>query len=605
MCGLFGYLGEYSPVKSEVSTLKNHSVRRGQDSSGVVIVERSVLKVIREDSSITRLWKRALWENPSFIAGHSRLITNGHQDNQPVVRDGIVVLHNGIILNSSELWKRIEQSPQLEIDTEIICALIRDLQNAGKSLLGACESALSLIQGVANCIVLDAVSGEIAVMSNNGSLYIGEHKRGRAFSSEAYPLEEAGFRNIKQVKGAKSLGQVGVNGSVVESTSRRPRLNLVPQPNASFKLSQLPNLPSRDLRRCTICILPETMPFISFDANGICNYCENYRPQQKENRIDELENLLTSDGGADRSILFPFSGGRDSSFGLHVASQVMGLKPIAYTYDWGMVTDLGRRNMSLMCAKLGVEHIIVAANIAKKRENIRKNVIAWLRRPHLGMVNLFTAGDKHFFQHINAIQSQTRVAANLWSFNPLEATHFKTGFLGIPPDFANERVYRTGFGPQLRYLGGRTREVVRNPAYLNRSLWDTATGEYYRSIRKKNAYFQLFDFMPWREEEVEKTLDSYGWERADDTSTTWRIGDGTAAFYNFIFFALAGFTEHDTLRSNQVREGHISREMALRTVQEENQPRYQSIKWYLDAIGLDFDHVLAQITRAPQVPASG
>ena len=28
-----------------------------------------------------------------------------------------------------------------------------------------------------------------------------------------------------------------------------------------------------------------------------------------------------------------------------------------YTYDWGMVTDLGRRNISRMCADLGVENI--------------------------------------------------------------------------------------------------------------------------------------------------------------------------------------------------------------------------------------------------------
>ena len=583
----------------------NRSVRRGQDSSGALVVEGSVLRVIREDSSITRLWKRALWEKPSFIAGHSRLVTNGHRDNQPVVRDGIVVLHNGIILNSPELWKRIAQNPELEIDTEVVCAMVRHFQNSGQNLLGACESTLSLIVGVANCIVLDSVSGEIAAMSNNGSLFIGEHQRGRAFSSEAYPLEEAGFRDIEQVNGVSSLGRVRVNGTVLESDFRRDRRNLVPQPNASFELARLPNLVSRDLRRCTKCILPETMPFISFGADGICNYCENYRPQQNENRIGVLEDLLTSDSGSDRSVLFPFSGGRDSSFGLHLASQIMGLKPIAYSYDWGMVTDLGRRNMSLMCAKLGVEHIIVAADIEKKRENIRKNVIAWLRRPHLGMVNLFTAGDKHFFQHINTIQSQTRVSANLWSFNPLESTHFKTGFLGIPPDFANERVYKTGFGPQLRYLGGRAKEVLRNPAYLNRSMWDTATGEYYRSIRKKTAYFQLFDFLPWREEEVEKTLDSYGWERANDTSTTWRIGDGTAAFYNYIFFALAGFTEHDTLRSNQIREGHISREMALRSVAEENQPRYESIKWYLDAIGLDFYQVLGRIAIATQVSASG
>ena len=48
------------------------------------------------------------------------------------------------------------------------------------------------------------------------------------------------------------------------------------------------------------------------------------------------------------------------------------MKPVSYTYDWGMVTDLGRRNISRVCSKLGIENIIVAADIEMKRKNIRK-----------------------------------------------------------------------------------------------------------------------------------------------------------------------------------------------------------------------------------------
>ena len=56
-----------------------------------------------------------------------------------------------------------------------------------------------------------------------------------------------------------------------------------------------------------------------------------------------------------------------------------------------------------MSAKLGVENIIIATDIGLKRENIKKNIQAWLRSPHLGMENLFTAGDKHFFQHVETV----------------------------------------------------------------------------------------------------------------------------------------------------------------------------------------------------------
>ena len=47
---------------------------------------------------------------------------------------------------------------------------------------------------------------------------------------------------------------------------------------------------------------------------------------------------------------------------------VVNLKPLAFSYDWGMLTDLGRRNQSRVCGKLGIEHIIISADIRKKKK---------------------------------------------------------------------------------------------------------------------------------------------------------------------------------------------------------------------------------------------
>ena len=96
-------------------------------------------------------------------------------------------------------------------------------------------------------------------------------------------------------------------------------------------------------------------------------------------------------------------------------------------------------------------------------------------------------------------------------------------------------------------------------------------------------------------------LNHYDWEKAPDTSTTWRIGDGTAALYNYIYYTVAGFTEHDTFRSNQIREGQLTREEALTLVEGENQPRYQNIRWYLDALGMDFKDVIDIINSIPKL----
>jgi hypothetical protein len=277
------------------------------------------------------------------------------------------------------------------------------------------------------------------------------------------------------------------------------------------------------------------------------------------------------------------------------------MKPIAFTYDWGMVTDLARRNISRMCAALGVEHILVAADISKKRRNIAMNLKAWLKDPHLGMLNILMAGDKHFFKYIEIVKKQTNIDLNLWGFNPLEVTHFKAGFLGIKPNFQESNVYMRDYLNQIQYQWLRFRLMLKNPSYFNRSLWDTLSGEYYRSFKKKRDYFHIYNFWRWDEKVIIETLKQYDWETAPDTTSTWRIGDGTAAFYNYVYYTLAGFTEHDTLRSNMIREGMITREEALELVKEENRPRYPNIKWYLDTLNMDFREVITTINKTPKL----
>jgi hypothetical protein len=346
------------------------------------------------------------------------------------------------------------------------------------------------------------------------------------------------------------------------------------------------------------------MPFIKFDEQGVCNYCKNYKSRNTPKPKEELFELVKPyrRNGNELDCIVPFSGGRDSCYGLHLIVEELKMKPVTYTYDWGMVTDLGRRNISRMCSQLGVENIIVAADISLKRKNIRMNLEAWLKSPHLGMMAMLTAGDKHFFRYVEDIKKQTGINLNLWGVNPLEVTHFKTGFLGIEPDFEEKKVYSHGVMKQLRYHSKRFMAMMQSPGYFNSSLWDTLSGEYYRSFTDKKDYFHIFDYWRWDEDQVNDCLlNVYDWEKAIDTPTTWRIGDGTAAFYNYVYYTVAGFTEHDTFRSNQIREGQITRQRALELLEDENRPRYQNIRWYLDALQMDFERVIKIVNTIPKL----
>ena len=109
----------------------------------------------------------------------------------------------------------------------------------------------------------------------------------------------------------------------------------------------------------------------------------------------------------------------------------------------------------------------------------------------------------------------------------------------------------------------------------------------------------------WDEDTVVSTLrEEYDWELAPDTKSTWRIGDGTAAFYNYIYYTLAGFTEHDTFRSHQIRDGVMERNKALKLVQEDNRPRWDSMQWYANTIGFDLAEAVRTIETAPRLYVS-
>jgi len=272
---------------------------------------------------------------------------------------------------------------------------------------------------------------------------------------------------------------------------------------------------------------------------------------------------------------------------------------VAYTYDWGVITDLARRNQARLCGKLGVEHILVSADIRRKREYVRKNVEAWLKRPALGMIPLFMAGDKQYFYYAEQTRRQLGVELSFLCENKLERAHFKSGFMGV--NEGHNRVFNIGLRKKMTLLFFYGREYLRNPAYINSSLFDTMSA-FYSSYFLDHPQIQLFEYAKWDENELVNVLRSeYDWELSPDTTSTWRIGDGTAAFYNYIYYTVAGFTENDALRSNQIREGALDRASALSLVEIENQPRWESMAWYANTIGFSLNDALQVVNSMPRL----
>lgn len=76
--------------------------------------------------------------------------------------------------------------------------------------------------------------------------------------------------------------------------------------------------------RCSNCLLPETNPNISFDSEGICNYCHNHKKIEYLGE-EKLKELLANYRGKGKpyDCVIGLSGGRDSSFTLLKMVKIM------------------------------------------------------------------------------------------------------------------------------------------------------------------------------------------------------------------------------------------------------------------------------------------
>jgi asparagine synthetase B (glutamine-hydrolysing) len=669
MCGIFGVAvkkdNRYTKkdIQEFLEVLFKLSESRGKEAAGLAVRKTGSLNVLKlpipaDDFLRSSEYKKFSEEafggltgsgGQDFLAviGHARLATHGNEyfshNNQPVIKEKAVCVHNGIIVNEKQLWEKFPGlKKEYEVDTEIVVSLIQLFLSETGSTISAAQKMLATIEGSASVAALFGNNYQLTLTTNTGSLY-GCYNLGGdvfVFASEKYILEQFADKvakisvfskeAIKQIAPGTAMS-LDVRNFEPESSVRQPdnfrgETRIIDYPVGLKAVSrqiypvigdgkirpelrrEMENVwagiySGNGLKRCVKCLLPETMTFIDFDEQGVCNYCRDYKKIEVKGSLaleKEVEKYRSHDGKPD--CILTFSGGRDSSYGLHYFKKVLKMNPIAFTYDWGMMTDLGRRNEARLCGKLGVEHIIISADVRKKRHYIHKNLEAWLKRPELGTIPLLMAGDKDLLYYTNWLRKKTNIKLMVDFYaGQFEEDLFKVGFAKVRTKSIHPGAQSLSFADRMKLSAYYASRYILNPSYINRSFFDTAFA-YLNAIFYPWDILRLFEYVKWDEKEVVSTIiNEYGWEVEPDTNATWRIDDGTASFYNYVYMAVAGFTEFETLRSVQIREGQMSREEAYRMIKEENKPRFEAIEWYCKTVGVDPNKAIERINLIPKL----
>lgn len=125
------------------------------------------------------------------------------------------------------------------------------------------------------------------------------------------------------------------------------------------------------MRTCSRCLLDSTIPGITFDDKGECNYCKiqdqfdrEYPLKKGQRRLAEKIRKVKSQGRKRRyDCIVGVSGGCDSSYLLHKVKQ-WNLRPLAVHFDNNWNTTTARDNMNKMIKALNVD--LLQVGVAKE-----------------------------------------------------------------------------------------------------------------------------------------------------------------------------------------------------------------------------------------------
>lgn len=121
--------------------------------------------------------------------------------------------------------------------------------------------------------------------------------------------------------------------------------------------------------RCMRCVMDDNSDnTITFDENGICNYCTNafvrmpkeYFPNEEGNRkLQELLLQIKNEGkGKKYDCIMGLSGGLDSSYLAYLGSK-WGLRILAVHVDDGFDTEISKKNLECLVKKTGFDYQVI------------------------------------------------------------------------------------------------------------------------------------------------------------------------------------------------------------------------------------------------------
>jgi len=343
-----------------------------------------------------------------------------------------------------------------------------------------------------------------------------------------------------------------------------------------------PDISRAGVRICSRCIYDERVPSISFDSEGVCNYCRQVErltaqygtgaPEGEAHLAQIIEGIRAQGRGRRYDCVIGVSGGTDSSFLVHWAVE-QGLRPLAVHYDNTWNTAIATQNIRKVLAGTEVDlHTHVVDN--KEADDIFRSFFL------AGVAEIEAATDLGYAYTLRRAAAKYGVSAILEGHSfvaegitPLGRNYFDGKYIQAIHQRFGTRPLRTY--PLMTFSRFLKSAIVDRPKFI-RPLW----------------------YLHYSKEEAQDLLrQRYGWQYYGGHHLENRM----TAFYHGIYMPqkFGGDLRNNTL-SARVRNGSMDRASAWAEYNSPPTVERQLLEYFLKRLGvsaLEFDRVMKEPPR--------
>jgi N-acetyl sugar amidotransferase len=328
--------------------------------------------------------------------------------------------------------------------------------------------------------------------------------------------------------------------------------------------------------------MPETREGIQFDEMGQCQACVSSEQKLhidwtiRRKVLDAIVQEAKAKAGDNYDCILPISGGKDSTWQMHIITKELGMKPLCVTHNHNWYSKTGWYNLQNSLEKLNIDHIMFTPNRSLVNRCARRSVE--------------TIGDAcwHCHMGVSAFTLKMAVAYKI----PLIIWGESTAEHGRATYDKPDKFDRDYF---LRVSAKFTPEQFACDYITLRDLFPYQTPSIEECEEIGLNGIHLGDYVYWdAERQTEFIKQEYGWKglEIEGTYKDYKSAEcSMAGIHDFLCYLKRGYARATIQASDDIRAGLMTREEGFEIAEKYEQIRPESLKYFMEITGLKLDEL--------------